>query len=55
MTPKNASGRMPPVTTLSQAGVKEMKGIAVEFSPGSLHWYTVAKNTLERRKGVGEK
>ena len=47
---KNARGRMPLVTTLSQSGVKEMKGITVEFSPGSLHCYTVAKNTLERRR-----
>ena len=47
---KNARGRIPLVTTLTEAGTKEMKGVTVEFSPSSLHCYTVAKNTLERRR-----
>ncbi|MCP5277693.1 MAG: ATP-binding protein [Thiobacillus sp.] len=44
-------GRTPLVTTLSKSGVKEMMGVTVEFMPNSLHCYTVAKNTLERRRG----
>jgi uncharacterized protein len=41
--------RMPLVTTLTQGGIRKMKDIEVEFTPSSLHCYTVAKNTLERR------
>ncbi len=47
---KNPLSRTPLVTTLSRTGTKEMRGIDVEFSPCSLHCYTVAKNTLERRR-----
>ena len=42
--------RMPLVTTRTKQGIKTMKGIDIEFMPSSLHCYTVAKNTLERRK-----
>ena len=47
---KHKLGRMPMVTTLSKGGIKEMMGVNVEFMPCSLHCYTVAKNTLERRR-----
>lgn len=47
---KHKLGRMPMVTTLSKSGIKEMMGVMVEFMPCSLHCYTVAKNTLERRR-----
>lgn len=33
-----------------RSGVKEMNGVSVEFMPCSLHCYTVARNTLERRQ-----
>lgn len=42
-------GRMPLVTTIAASGKREIRGIDVEFTPCSLHCYTVAKNTLERR------
>lgn len=48
---KHQLERMPLVTTFSKNGVKEMNGVSVEFMPCSLHSYTVAKNTLERRRG----
>lgn len=41
--------RMPLVTTVSKTGVRQFGDVAVEFVPSSLHCYTVAKNTLERR------
>lgn len=47
---KHKLGRMPMVTTLSKGGIKDMMGVKVEFMPCSLHCYTVAKNTLERRR-----
>lgn len=47
---KNPLGRIPLVTTYSKAGRKTMLGLEVEFCPSSLHCYTVAKNTLERKK-----
>ena len=43
-------GRMPLVTTLSKSGIKKVMGLDVEFTPSSLHCYTVAKNTLDRLK-----
>ena len=43
--------RKPLATTMSKEGVVEMGGVTVEFSPVSLHCYTVGKNTLERRSG----
>ena len=42
--------RTPLVTTISKSGVRNFGGVAVEFCPASLHCYTVAKNTLERRR-----
>jgi hypothetical protein len=42
--------RTPLVTTISKSGVRNFGGVAVEFCPVSLHCYTVAKNTLERRR-----
>lgn len=47
---KHPLGRTPLVTTYSKTGIKTMAGIEVEFSPSSLHCYTVAKNTLERKR-----
>jgi predicted AAA+ superfamily ATPase len=47
---KHHLGRLPLVTTISIAGKREMRGVEVEFTPCSLHCYTVAKNTLERPK-----
>jgi predicted AAA+ superfamily ATPase len=47
---KHRLARQPLVTTLSKSGVKEMHGVTVEFMPSSLHCYTVARNTLERRQ-----
>lgn len=47
---KHNLGRLPLVTTLSMGGVETIRGIEVEFTPSSLHCYTVAKNTLERRR-----
>lgn len=47
---KHALNRAPLVTTRTKSGIKEMMGVTVEFTPSSLHCYTVAKNTLERRK-----
>lgn len=43
-------GRLPLVTTISFAGKRAVRGVEVEFAPCSLHCYTVAKNTLERRR-----
>lgn len=48
---KHKLERLPLVTTLSVEGRKSVKGVEVEFTPNSLHCYTVAKNTLERRRG----
>jgi uncharacterized protein len=47
---KHKFGRRPLVTTYSKQGVKTFGGIEIEFSPTSLHCYTVAKNTLERTR-----
>jgi predicted AAA+ superfamily ATPase len=46
---KHKLKRMPLVTTLVQSGNRTMHGIEVEFTPASLHAYTVGKNTLERK------
>ena len=48
---KHNLGRMPLVTTLSVSGQETIRGVEAEFTPSSLHCYTVAKNTLERRRG----
>lgn len=42
--------RMPLVTTLSRTGVGHFGEVSVEFAPAALHCYTIAKNTLERRR-----
>lgn len=46
---RHALERPPLVTTLSLSGRKDFDGLTVEFAPSSLHCYTVAKNTLEKR------
>lgn len=48
---KHKMPRIPLTTTLSKEGRHEVAGVEVEFSPVSLHCYTVGKNTLERRRG----
>jgi predicted AAA+ superfamily ATPase len=41
--------RLPLVTTISRAGVRRARDQDVEFTPVSLHCYTVGKNTLDSR------
>jgi predicted AAA+ superfamily ATPase len=48
---KHKMPRMPLATSISKEGVRDVSGVQVEFSPVSLHCYTVGKNTLERRRG----
>lgn len=40
-------GRPALVTTLTQAGMREVGGHRIEFSPSSLHCYTIARNLLQ--------
>ncbi len=40
--------RAPMVTTLTQSGSVEIDGQRVEFSPSSLHCYTIARNLLQQ-------
>lgn len=47
---RNRLQRRPLVTTVSFSGVRTMGGVEIEFSPCSLHCYTVGKNTLEGRR-----
>jgi hypothetical protein len=47
---KHKLGRVPLVTTISKEGAKELGGTPIEFTPTSLHCYTVGKNTLEPRR-----
>lgn len=47
---KHALARHPLVTTYSTHGEKTVGQTTVEFSPTSLHCYTVGKNTLERQR-----
>jgi predicted AAA+ superfamily ATPase len=47
---KHALQRRPLVTTRSFSGVETIRGVEIEFSPCSLHCYTVGKNTLEGRR-----
>jgi predicted AAA+ superfamily ATPase len=49
---KHALTRRPLVTTCSCSGEKLIGGVTVEFSPTSVHCYTVGKNTLERQRFV---
>ena len=48
-TKKHHLQRMPLVTTQTKSGIRNFDGTPVEFAPVSVHSYTVAKNTLERR------
>ena len=45
---KHRLARPPLCTTLTQSGTQTLDGVEVEFTPSSLHCYTVGKNTLER-------
>ena len=45
---KHKLARPPLCTTLTQSGTQTFAGVEVEFTPASLHCYTVGKNTLER-------
>lgn len=47
---RNRMQRRPLVTTISISDVRTVAGVEIEFSPCSLHCYTVAKNTLEGRR-----
>ncbi|OGA07422.1 MAG: ATPase [Betaproteobacteria bacterium RIFCSPLOWO2_02_64_14] len=42
--------RRPLVTTLTRSETKTVDGVEIDFTPCSLHCYTVGKNTLERRR-----
>lgn len=44
---QHALARPPLVTTLTQSGTAEIDGKLVEFSPSSLHCYTIARNLLQ--------
>lgn len=46
----NKLARMPLVTTRSRTGIKQMDGVDIEFTPTSLHCYTVGRNTLDRSR-----
>ena len=46
----NTLARRPLVTTRTLSDIKIMDGIEVEFTPASLHCYTVGRNTLERSR-----
>jgi uncharacterized protein len=46
----NPLARRPLVTTRTISEIKKMNGIEVEFTPASLHCYTVGRNTLERSR-----
>ena len=46
----NPLARRPLVTTRTISDIKTMDGIEVEFTPTSLHCYTVGRNTLERSR-----
>lgn len=46
---KHKLERRPLVTTLTREGVRTIQDLEVEYTPSSLHCYTVGKNSLERR------
>ena len=46
----NPLARRPMVTTRTISDIKTINGIEVEFTPASLHCYTVGRNTLERSR-----
>ena len=41
--------RRPLVTTLTRGETKTVDGVEIDFTPCSLHCYTIGKNTLERK------
>jgi hypothetical protein len=43
-------GRRPLVTTLTRQETRSVGGVEIEFSPCSVHCYTVSKNTLDQRR-----
>lgn len=45
---KHKLTRPPLVTTLTQSATRQVDGVDMEFTPSSLHCYTVGKNSLER-------
>lgn len=45
---ENPPGRTPLVTTLTAEGKRNIDGMDVEFTPSSLHCYTVARNSVPR-------
>ena len=45
---QHALARPPLVTTLTQTGTTEIDGNPVDFSPSSLHCYTIARNLLQQ-------
>lgn len=45
---KHKLARAPLCTTLTQSAKHTIDGVTIEFTPSSLHCYTVGKNTLER-------
>ena len=46
----NPLARRPLVTTRTVSDIKTFDGIEIEFTPASLHCYTVGRNTLERSR-----
>ncbi len=46
----NPLARRPLVTTRTLSEIKIVDGIEIEFTPASLHCYTVGRNTLERSR-----
>ena len=47
---RNSLARRPLVTTRTTGGIKTIDGVEVEFTPTSLHCYTVGRNTLDRSR-----
>lgn len=47
---KNDLSRTPLVTTKTTSGIKNWDGLDIEYTPTSLHCYTVGRNTLERTR-----
>ena len=46
----NTLARRPLVTTRTVSAIQTIEGVEVEFTPTSLHCYTVGRNTLDRSK-----
>lgn len=47
---KHKLSRRPLVTTLTRGETKTVDGVEIDFTPCSLHCYTIGKNTLERKR-----